>query len=119
MSKLNSDFITKENAEIWCLRVALWQHHHKLQDDESDTDPQIPQLEEEERPLYRGKRGARIIRRIAPRGDMTQPPTGFRIRREYRSLSLTQRNRFHDALNVLYEVGFCQQNADLYFSHVN
>lgn len=115
MEGLDLELVTAENAEIWCLRVSLWQHNHKLVDvKEEDDDPQILQLEEDSEPVYRGKRGARKIRRrIAPREDMTQPPTGFRVRQEYRTLSLAQRRRFHDALNVLHDVS-CRYLVDIH-----
>ena len=107
LARLESDFVSEENAQIWCLRVSLWQHNHNLLEQNINEELQIPQLEEgdEEGPVLRGKRGTRSIRRrIAPRRNMTHPPTGFRIRREYRALSESERTAFHDALNVLYEV---------------
>ena len=32
------------------------------------------------------------------------PPSGYRMRSEYRTLTRRQRRRFHDAMNRLYEV---------------
>ncbi|XP_045193643.2 tyrosinase-like protein [Mercenaria mercenaria] len=102
MKSLDLDVMPKENAYIWCLRLSLWQFNHNYSDEyEDDSDLEILQVSDN----TRSKRSARFIRRrLAPR-DMTQPPSGFRIRREYRTLTRAERRRFHDALNVLYEDG--------------
>ena len=95
--------MTKENAYIWCLRSSLWKFHNfdGSEDFEEDDNLEILQASDTSN---RTKRSTRFIRRrLAPR-DMTKPPSGFRTRREYRTLSVKDRKKFHDALNELYKV---------------
>lgn len=53
--------------------------------------------------VVRAKRGIKRLRRIAPR-DITKPRTGHRIRKEYRALTVDERQRYHTAVRELYEV---------------
>lgn len=94
--------MSEENANIWCLRTALWQYNTYDESEafEDDEELEILQITNSQRQ----KRSSRFIRRWLAPTDMTQPPSGFRTRKEYRTLSLQERQIFHDALNVLYEV---------------
>lgn len=90
------------NANMWCLRLVLWRFD-SLAEYDDDEDLELLQEEDDEAP-YRGKRSSRFIRRrIAPK-NITMPPSGFRTRREYRTLTVDERNRYHEAVRVLYEV---------------
>ncbi|XP_052818054.1 putative tyrosinase-like protein tyr-3 [Mya arenaria] len=78
---LVNNYVPENSAKLWCLRAALWQ---SKQDDDNDDEDDL-----------------KCVLEIAKYG-VRKPATGFRTRREYRTLSLEERNRFHAALNSLY-----------------
>ena len=103
MDNLDLDIMGKQNAHIWCLRSSLWSYHNSESAFGEDDELYILQVSNKQN---RTKRSTRFIRRrLAPR-DMTKPPSGFRTRREYRTLSVKDRKKFHDALNELYKVRY-------------
>ncbi|KAL4234527.1 hypothetical protein ACF0H5_006170 [Mactra antiquata] len=102
LDKVDHNRMSDIDANIWCLRVVLWRYVKPSNPDSDDLD--ILQEGDEEVPS-RSKRNARFIRRrLAPR-NITQPRTGFRIRKEYRALTLDERQRYHNALTTLYQDG--------------
>ncbi|XP_052818274.1 putative tyrosinase-like protein tyr-3 [Mya arenaria] len=105
LADINTAYVPLQNARIWCLRVVLWQYKNDLFSDDfaEDLEEDYPlQESEEDNIVARQQRSIRQIRRIAPR-NITSPRTGFRTRREYRTLSADERARFHNALNQLYQ----------------
>ena len=43
------------------------------------------------------------------------PPSGYRVRREYRTMTPVERNKFHNAMNTLYKVTIAvPKSIDLY-----
>jgi hypothetical protein len=105
MDSLDLHIMPKENAYIWCLRVSLWRFNNFNDSGDTVEDADLEILQVADVP-QREKRSARFIRRRLAPLDMTQPPSGFRTRREYRTLSLQERRNFHNALNKLYDVSF-------------
>ncbi|XP_053402662.1 uncharacterized protein LOC123550645 [Mercenaria mercenaria] len=93
------------NSRIWCLRAALWRNNLYSQTREDQAEDALfgGNLDKTDGGgLTRAKRGTRRLRRIAPR-DITTPRTGYRIRKEYRTLTVEERRKYHAAVRELYE----------------
>lgn len=124
--------IPPNNARVWCLRVTLWQFKHDVCSDDFDSDEAEVEMmddvsldegtnfahaddrsgsaDNDVRETERFTNRAdwvcdrRFLRRLAR--NIERPRTGFRTRREYRTLSANEREKFHDALNQLRDVCF-------------
>ncbi|KAL4233375.1 hypothetical protein ACF0H5_008056 [Mactra antiquata] len=120
VQKLDGTRCTPGNAKLWCLRQVLWDASSV--DAEMD-EPEIVQMNitplttpifgAEEEPEV----AANVVvatKSIEAPADLLHPQTGFRMRREYRMLSYQQRQRFHDALNVLYDNGVIDTMARIH-----
>jgi len=133
LQDLADSSIPPNNARVWCLRVALWQFKRDVGSDDFDSDDaEVEMMDDaslddeanfaEEKDIRVAAANVvreaelfldsadwvcdrRFLRRLAPR-NIEHPRTGFRTRREYRTLSAAERGKFHDAMNHLRDVRF-------------
>lgn len=96
--------IEDKAAQVNCLQKLLW----NFTPDTNNTQREMEYF----RSLV-GDIGAFTASSVLRKGN-PRPPSGRRARQEYRTLTPTERQRFHDALNKLYEDGSMRAFARLH-----
>ncbi|XP_052815079.1 uncharacterized protein LOC128242082 isoform X1 [Mya arenaria] len=106
--------INDKAAQVNCLQKLLWNFTPDNNLTQSDISYFRALLGDQASAMAAGGPGGSLI---------GQPPSGRRTRKEYRLLSVTERQRFHAALNKLYEEGviaaFARLHARAARSHHN